>query len=252
MTYDADVIPFLGIPLGMTSKDVFEFFTKFGPVEFAKVYLGKEGNYCFAFVTFESRESRGAALEAGEVELTLGNGSRLKVGAARFRNREQQSRTWVRSKRDSPHGPPLQHQDGGLQLHQYHLAPTDLQVNLASLQPGISPLAPHPQYLLINNNFSEEQMFFNHVAYVQPTTATYNQGIFNSIAYNSMDYNLPSDQQNQMFNSVIYKNPTAPEVFNSLVTNPVFYYHPTAGMMPPQYQQQQFPQSEVEIPGKHA
>ena len=63
---DGDV--FLGVPFGMNSRDVFIFFTKFGPVNFAKVYQGKQGNFQFAFVTFQTRETRQTVLAAGEAE----------------------------------------------------------------------------------------------------------------------------------------------------------------------------------------
>ena len=48
-----------------------------GPVKFAKVC-----NH-FAFVTFESVETREAVSEAGQDHLTLWNGKKLKVAAAR-------------------------------------------------------------------------------------------------------------------------------------------------------------------------
>ena len=92
-----------------------------GPVKFAKVY-----NH-FAFVTFESVETREAVLEAGQDQLTLWKGKKLKVAAAR--RKEIKTRTWVRSK--------SQGIDRGVQavdfpvpeLQQYQLTPTDLQVN---------------------------------------------------------------------------------------------------------------------------
>ena len=48
-----------------------------GPVKFATVY-----NH-FAFVTFQSVETREAVLDAGQDQLTLWNGKKLKVAAAR-------------------------------------------------------------------------------------------------------------------------------------------------------------------------
>ena len=221
----------------MTSKDVFVFFTKFGPVNFAKVYQAKHGKHYFAFVTFESRETREAVLAAGEAELTLSDGRKLRVAAARRRENipaEIPSRTWFRRKRspqptvDQAQAVPGQYVDGA---QHYQLPPADLQVNLPAPQAGISPLVP--QYPNFNNNFTEEQLFFNHVAY--PTIT--NQELFNSIIYNQ-----PTDHQNQMFNFVTYNNPINQEFFNSVV-----FYHPV-GVMPPQYQQQ-FPQNEVENPG---
>ena len=292
----ADVIPFLGVPVGMTSKDVFVFFTKFGPVNFAKVLKAKHGHYYFAFVTFESRVTREAVLEAGEAELTLHNGRKLRVGAAR--RREIPSRTWFRRNRfpqprDSAQAAsvaqtaeavqplPVQYEGGA---PHYQLPPAHLQVNLPGPQAAMTQLVP--QYLLFNNNFTQDQLFFNHVTY--PTTTnqeilnhvayptTTNQEIFNSMQYNhptnqeifnpmqynhptnqellnSIVFNHPNDHQNQMFNSVTYPYPINQEIFlvynhptNQELFNSAVYYQPTVGMMSPQ---QQFPQKEVENPG---
>lgn len=233
----------------MSSRDVFIFFSKFGPVNFAKVYQGKQGNYQFAFVTFDSRETRETVLKAGEADLTLRNGRKLKVGAARRRENipaEIPSRTWVRRKRftqptQAVQAVPGQYDDGA---HHYQLPPADLQVNLPAPKDGMSPLVP--QYLPFNNNITEEQLFFNHVAY--PTTT--NQELFNSIVNNQ-----PTGYQNQMFNSVTYNNPINQGIFlvyshpiNQEFFNSAVYYHPVGVM--PQYQQQ-FPQNEVENPGNH-
>ena len=198
----------------MTSKDVFMFFTKFGPVEFAKVHNSHYNSYRFAFVTFESRDSRQRALTAEEVKLTLRDRSVLRVRAARARENSPsfiKSFTWVRS-------PGVEH-PAQPEVQQSLLPPADPQFHLPGQQAGMSPMVP--QYLLFN--FTEEQQFFNHVAY-SPT----NQEIYSPLAY----YN-PSEQQNQMFNPAVY------------------YYPTTVGLLPPHYQQLQFPQYEVENPGSH-
>ena len=143
----------------MDSRDVFMFFTKFGPVEYAKAYYGKS-NSKFAFVTFESRETSEEVLKAEKAELTLRNGKYLKVGAAR--SKEIKSQTWERSKRfpkpwDSDHAAgvdqgaqvlPGQFEDG---VQQQQLPHADLQLNPSGAGVGLVPMAP--QYLLFNNNY---------------------------------------------------------------------------------------------------
>ena len=136
----------------MNSKDVYEFFTKFGLVEFARVHYGKYGNSDFAFVTFKSRETRKTALKAGDAELTLWDGKKLKVGAARSKENippEIKSWTWFRSAGRASAG------SSGVQPVQQHQSPlSDLQYNLPAA-------LSHSQYLPVNNNSTEQQEIFN-------------------------------------------------------------------------------------------
>ena len=173
----------------MNSKDVYEFFTKFGPVEFAKVHDGKFGNTDFAFVTFESRETRQAALEAGEAELALGNGKKLKVGAAR--SREIKRKTWVNS-------------PGRASAVQQHQRP------LSGLQYDLPRALSNSQYLPANNSEKLE--------------------IFNDNNNNS------SEQQNTGQQMLLNNNNLEQQIIYLpfYLTNPA-YYHPTAGIMFPQY-----------------
>ena len=219
----------------MSSKAVFEFFTKFGPVEFAKVHWGKNGNYCFAFVTFESRESYKAALEAGEAALTLMGGIKLKVGVARKISPEPRGWGWtyVRSRRFAQprdwkeeegasagylgsSGDQSGDEVGQSQL----LPPSELQYNQLGPQAGMSPLVSphlsHSQYLPFNTSTEQQMIYNNYLA---------DQQVFNPLANN----NYLSNQH--MFNPVVYP-----------------YYYPIAGMVFPQYQHQ-FPQYEVENSG---
>ena len=236
----------------MTSKDVFMFFSNFGPVEFAKVYRH------FAFVTFESRETREAVLEAGQDQLTLWNGKKLKVAAARMK--EIKTRTWVRKKRPSKPSqedssvdqaaqavdfpvPALYEDQDEVQHYPLTPSPSNLQVN-----PGpIAGAGMVPQHLLFTNNFTEEQQFYNH-----PTTT--NQEILHPITH----YN-PTNQE--ILHPFTYYNPTNQEFFNPIIYYPIstnqefpphfVYYYPNASSMQNLQQFPQYSQCEVENPGSH-
>ena len=206
----------LGVPLRMDSKDVFEFFTKFGPVEYAKVHDNQYVNSRFAFVTFETRETRQRVLNAGEAELTLRNGKKLKVGVAR--RKETRGWTWFRSTKHTEEGPSaacLGYQDvhavqDAQAVQQYQLPLSELHCNMP---------APHSQSIPLNIISTEQQ-----------------QMIYNNIsAEEQMIYNNNSGEQHMIYNNYL------PNYI--YLTNPVAYYSPGAGMMFPQYQQQfPFPQ----------
>ena len=226
----------------MSSKAVFEFFTKFGPVEFARVHDGRNGNYRFAFVTFEFKESWQAALGADEAALTLKNGRKLRVGAARDISQEGRGWTWVRTKRfvkpwyskgnegTSIVGYPgssASEVQSGEGVGQHHLPPSDLQYSPPLPQADMSPMVSYSHYLSSDSNESEEQMMYNN--YLG------DQQVFSPLA-------------NSNNNDIYY-------YYNYYVTDPVMfsppfysYNYPIAGMVFRQYQHQ-FPQCEVEDPG---
>ena len=200
----------------MNSKDVFMFFTKFGPVEFAKVHNSLHSSYRFAFVTFESRESRLRALAAEEAELTVRGGRVLRVNAARSRENIPpviKSFTWVRRMRDSEGegGPSV---DQPAQPEVQH--PADPQLHLHGQQDGMSSMVP--QYLLFNTEKYFEQLF------EQPSE----QPFF----YNSVPY----------YNPAFYYYPDYPTNVGQM---------PLWGQFGPTWSRQQFPQYEVENPESH-
>ena len=84
----------LGVPKDMTDRDIYMFLSKFGPVEFVS---GREGagNYRYAFVTFESKETAQAVLSAKVSELTTRNGWKLKAGPIR-ENNFMERKTWTK------------------------------------------------------------------------------------------------------------------------------------------------------------
>ena len=201
----------------MSSKNIFDFFTKFGPVEFAKVHDHKYVISRFAFVTFESRETRQTVLNAGEADLTLRGGKKLKVAAARRKE------TWVRSSMPTEEGASAGYQ-------QYQLPLSDLHYIMPAPHSQSIPfniISTEQQQVIYNNNSGEQQVFYNNNSGEQ-------QVIYNNISTGTeeqMIYNNNNSGEQQMIYNYYLPN-------HNYLTNPVAYYYPSAGMMFPHYQQQ--------------
>ena len=198
----------------MNSKNVFDFFTKFGPVEYAKVHEHKYVNSRFAFVTFKFRETRHNVLNAGEAELTLGDGKRLKVAAAKRKE------AWVRSTKLT--------EEGASGSAGYQDVQTDQQYQLPLSDLHYIMPAPHSQSIPFNNISTEQQqMIYNNNISAEQQQMIYNNNIS---AEQQVIYNNNSGEQQQQM--IYYYLPN-----HNYLTNPVAYYYPSAGMMFPQYQQ---------------